>query len=287
VTEREYLLFCDESDQRGRYYSNFYGGVIVGSSQYEAVTGRLARCKEDLHLYGEAKWQKVTERYLPKYQELARAFFHEVAEGHLRVRIMFRQNCHQPQSLSKQQREDEYYMLYYQFIKHAFGVRYMPPRAGGTRLRLYFDRFPDTGVKVQRFRSYLLGLQETPEFMHAGVMIAEEDITEVRSHDHVLVQCLDVVLGAMTFRLNDKHKERPPGATRRGARTLAKEKLYRSILQEIRRVYPSFNIGITTGVSGQRSRRWSDPYRHWSFIAAESVYDETLTKKRGHTKNPA
>jgi hypothetical protein len=33
MTEKEYIIFCDESDRFGKYYSNFYGGVIVGPSQ--------------------------------------------------------------------------------------------------------------------------------------------------------------------------------------------------------------------------------------------------------------
>ncbi len=32
MPEKEYLIFCDESDTVGAYYSNFYGGVMVGSS---------------------------------------------------------------------------------------------------------------------------------------------------------------------------------------------------------------------------------------------------------------
>ena len=31
ATEKEYLVFCDESDASGRFYSNFYGGVLVGA----------------------------------------------------------------------------------------------------------------------------------------------------------------------------------------------------------------------------------------------------------------
>lgn len=287
MTEREYILFCDESDQRGRFYSSFYGGVIVGASQYEAASRRLQRRKEELNLYAEAKWAKVTERYLPKYQELVHAFFQEVAAGNVRMRVMFRQNSHRPQDLTRQQTENEYYMLYYQFLKHAFGIRHISPRHGGTRLRLYFDRFPDTGPKVERSKALLLALQSAPEFRAARVCIAPEDIAEVHSHDHVLLQCLDVVLGAMAFRLNDKHRLKPEGAKRRGKRTIAKEKLFRMILKEIRALYPRFNIGISTGIGGQPSRRWSDPYRHWAFVPAESEYDESLTKSHPQKENPA
>ncbi len=36
MRDREYIIFCDESDKKGRFYSNFYGGVMVGLSQYAA-----------------------------------------------------------------------------------------------------------------------------------------------------------------------------------------------------------------------------------------------------------
>jgi len=65
----------------------------------------------------------------------------------------------------------------------------------------------------------------------------------------------------MAFRLNDKHKEIPQGEKRRGKRTVAKEKLYRTILEEIRRIHPRFNIGVSNGTKTLEVR-WSTPYRH-------------------------
>ena len=112
MQDKEFILFCDESDRRGKYYSNFYGGVIIGSSQYQRLTDLLNNKKADLNLYQEVKWEKVTEQYLEKYMELIRVFFEEVARGNLRIRIMFRQNAHLPQRLSYQQVDWEYYLLY-------------------------------------------------------------------------------------------------------------------------------------------------------------------------------
>ena len=219
--------------------------MIVGSSHYERVTRRLNVAKQELNLFGEIKWEKVTERYLPKYQAMVRHFFEEIAAGALKVRIMFRHNARQPQGLTEEQKELQYYLLYYQFIKHAFGLPYKGHQETGVRLRLYFDTFPDTGEKVARFKGFLLGLRENPGFRMARIRIAAEDITEVHSHDHVLLQCLDIVLGSMVFRLNDKHKELPPGMRVRGKRTRAKEALYKMILQEVRKLHKNFNIGVS------------------------------------------
>lgn len=282
MTEKEYILFCDESDRHGRYYSNFYGGVIVGASQYQRVTARLNEKKAELNLYQEVKWQKVTDNYLAKYQELIQTFFAEVAQGHLRVRIMFRQNAHLPRGLRREQMDWEYYLLYYQFVKHAFGLEHA---VESIRLRLYFDTFPDTAEKSEQFKGFLLGLTKTKKWQ--AVDIKREDITEVRSHDHVLMQCLDVVLGSMSFRLNDKHKEKPAGAFRRGKRTIAKEKLYKTILGEVRKIRPGFNVGISTKIITLLDR-WEKPYLHWAFIPREEVFDSGLTKRRQKkaTKNP-
>jgi len=172
-------------------------------------------------------------------------------------------------------------MLYYQFLKHAFDLQHMPVHPGGVGLRIYLDQLPDqTLEKKIQFRGYVSALDRIPAIRRKGVFIREEDITEVDSKRHMLMQCMDVVLGAIHFRLNDKHKVKPAGQRTRGKRTLAKEKLYKFILREIKRVTgkEGFNIGISTGVADGREARWSEPYLHWRFVPSQYRYDERFEK---------
>ena len=160
-------------------------------------------------------------------------------------------------------------MLYYQFIKHAFGFMNHPPAGTGDEpidLRVYLDLIPDTDEKKQRFKAYICSLGSNPEFRTAGLRVSPENVTDVVSHDHNLLQCLDVVLGSMQSRLNDKHKEKVSGTNRRGKRTLAKEAVYKRINIRIRRIRPGFNVGISTGIDGDRANRWHHLYRHWLFL---------------------
>ena len=286
MAEKEYLIFCDESDTSGKYFSNFYGGVLVGASHLDRINALLNSEKQRLNLFGEIKWSKVSQPYVMKYEELMRAFFSEVAAGHLRVRIMFRQNAHSPAKLSLDQIEGTYFRLYYQFIKHAFGLFFHPRADHPVHLKLFFDEFPETREACTQFKGFILGLKENPDIRRAGLSIRSEDMAEIRSHDHVLAQCLDVVLGAMAFRLNDKHREIPIGSRKRGKRTIAKERLYKMLLQEIRAIRPGFNIGVSTGVEGDRSRHWSSPYLHWKFVPSEMEYRGEFTKRR-QKKGPA
>jgi hypothetical protein len=83
--DKEYIIFCDEPETRGKFFSNFYGGVMVGSSQYDRITQQLNAKKQRLNLFGEVKWSKVSEPYLAKYQELTKVFFEEIHAGHAGV----------------------------------------------------------------------------------------------------------------------------------------------------------------------------------------------------------
>lgn len=282
--EKEYILFCDESDKDGAFFSNFYGGLLVGASAYLPVSERLNAAKVAQNLFKEVKWKKVTAAYLDKYRALMDAFFEEIRAGRVKVRIMFRQNAQEPSGLTPEQRQTTYWRLYYQFVKHAFGFARMPRGAGPTRLRVYFDQFPDTGEQAAKFKGYIEALGSSPAFRDARLHLWKEDITEVDSHDHVLLQCLDVVLGSICFRLNDKHLAKPAGKRRRGQTTVAKDELRKHILAHIQRLRPNFNIGITTG--GGPEERWAMPYRHWCFRPTEFEYDSSKTK-RGAKKNPA
>ena len=55
MPEKEYVIFCDESDRRGKFYSNFYGGVRVPASFLDATNATLAAKKRQLGLTSEIK----------------------------------------------------------------------------------------------------------------------------------------------------------------------------------------------------------------------------------------
>jgi hypothetical protein len=276
----EYVIYTDESEKEGNFYSNFYGGVLVRSPDLQPVIACLEQEKARLNLHREVKWQRVTENYLEKYIALMDCFFNEVAAGRVKVRVMFTQNQFIPTGLSPEQRRAEYHLLYYQFMKHAFGLRYAGSAGQEILVRLNMDQLPDSREQNAQFKAYLLGLNRNPNLRNAGIHFQADQIAEVDSHDHVLLQCLDVVLGAMAFRLNDKHKERLPGKRRRGKRTIAKERLYKHIRARICQLYPNFNIGETTGKGGDWGNLWLHPYRHWKFIPAEHEIDATKTKRK-------
>jgi hypothetical protein len=275
----EYLIWCDESNDRGDFFSNFYGGTLVSSKDYKEVKERIDKKKEELYLKNEIKWSRVSDNYLEKYKSLMDTFFELVKQNKIKIRIMFIQNRNAVPNRSEYHKDNKYFLLYYQFIKHSFGLRHISTDEP-INLRLYFDKLPDNKGKIDNFKEYLLEMQNISDFLNyensrirKKIKIEPENIAEIDSKSHSILQCLDVVLGSMNFKLNKLNIEKDPVTGKRGKRTIAKENLYKHILKHIRSIYPNFNIGISTGRQ-QIQDLWNHSYRHWSFRPKEAKQDE-------------
>lgn len=274
---KEYFLWCHESIKKGEFYSNFYGGVLIQSKDLVYVNNVLTKVVNKLKITEEIKWGKVDAVKLPAFEALINTFFTLVKKNKIKVRIMFRQNAKVAKGLTEEHLSTEYFILYYQFIKHIFGFQHSNKTNRNIHLRIHFDDLPDTISKAQQFKDYIKGLERSKAFSNAKIKIRKDDIVEVDSKQHLPLQFLDVVLGAIQFRLNNKHKEKPLGKKRRGKKTIAKEKLYKHINKKIRETRKGFNVGVSTGAA-TLEERWLHSYRHWSFVPKDFEIDESLYK---------
>ena len=264
-----YILYCDESSDKGIKYSDFFGGCMIDSKDQFELTQVLEHKKAELHLSAEIKWTKVTENYLNKYIEMIDLFFDLIKAGKIKVRIMFRKTDDYPDINNNTTVDDKYFKLYYQFIKHSFGLMTIPEECTPAKVIVFLDTLPDKKGKSAEFKEFLHNMPNTYDFRNSDISIRSRDIIEVDSKDHVLLQCTDIVLGAMNFRLNGYHKIKPEGSRVRGKRTIAKEKLYKYILGKICEIHPTFNIGVSTAARGYENQHWNSPYEHWLFVSTE------------------
>jgi Protein of unknown function (DUF3800) len=272
-----YIIYCDESDGRGRYYSDFYGGALIQADLRESLEEVLNSSKGKST--GEMKWTAIGPHNEADYIDFVDTIFELMKEGFLKLRIMFTQNINQIEK-GTYVKEERFFKLYYQFVKHAFGLRYSNPSSlKNIDVILYLDDVPDTKEKFSKFKDYMSSLSDFPVLKAARVRIRRDDIAEINSKNHIILQAVDVILGSIQFRLNDKHKEIQPGNRKRGKRTRAKERVYKHINRRIRELYPNFNIGGSTGQSDGPHVRWTHPYRHWCFVPTQSKRDLSRGKR--------
>lgn len=275
-----YIIYADESVSKGQFFSNFYGGALVRSKDFMPVNETLEAKKRELNLFKELKWQRVTEQYLEKYTAFVDTFFEFISQDKIKIRIMFTQNIHVPANLDAYQREHQYQLLYYQFIKHAFGFQYCNPSLEEIKLRIYLDEMGDNKEKNQIFKDYLISLNQTNIFKEHNIHVKSDQIAEINSEKHAILQGLDITMGAIQFRLNDLHKAKDSITGKRGKRTIAKEKLYKHLYTKICEIHPRFNIGKTTSDKGDKNNRWYYPYRHWLFIPQDFNLDVGKSKSK-------
>lgn len=272
-------LWVDESDKHGSFYSNFYGGILIHSSHYNYVVDVLTKAITYLRIDEEIKWQKVNEYWLERYTSLVDVIFSLMSQGYIKMRIFFRHNQYVALGLTQNQKREEYQRLYYQFIKHAFGWEYCNSDKTPEYIKIMLDDMPLGGEENKDFKQVLFSLNKDPKFRAANLHIRPDEIVEVDSKKHLPLQIMDLILGAMCFRLNEKQQEKQADSRIRGKRTIAKEKLYRHINMRIREIMPSFNVGVSTSCRS-KEEIWIHPYRHWSFIPKEHERRKELTKKQ-------
>ena len=274
----EYYIWCDESDKDGEYYSNFYGGILIESVNYKNVMSMMEHIKIDLDITEEIKWQKVNNYTFERYAKLVDFIFDLLESNLIKIRIFFKNKQYVPIGLTKEQQKAEYPILYYQFIKHGFGLQFSNKDSEDIFLKIHLDNMPLRGDDKKDFLTYLYRLNKDNDLKTANIKIREGDIFEVDSKEHMPLQCMDLILGAMCFRLNNKHKEKIDNTNKRGKRTILKEKLYKYINIRLRSIRPNFNIGESTGIV-YLSDRWSQSYRHWSFKPTNCIRDFSYSKK--------
>jgi Protein of unknown function (DUF3800) len=271
------IVYCDESSKKGPHFSNFYGASIVLSEHFHAVDSALRDCYDSLGLTCEIKWNNISPSTEERFRDFADAFFNKIESGHLKTRIMFTHNLFRPVGLTDEHVRHQYFLLYYQFIKNGLGFKYYQGTHGEREIQLICDQFPHTGTQVEEFRRFLLGLNRNC-FNRNGLILRNENIGEAKSHDHLILQGTDLILGAVHFKLNGLDRAIPEGKRHRGKKTRAKERVYKHILERIWRIYPNFNIGISTGDQGDFGNRWLHPYRHWKLVPKNHEIDETAVK---------
>jgi len=278
---RSFIIYCDESVEKGEFFSHFYGGALVRAEDREKLEAELTAKKTALNMMGEVKWTKITWNYAEKYVELVDTIFDMIRDGRIKVRIMFTQNINVRPDLPEEKIDNEYFMLYYQFIKHAFGLRYwgLDGQNEDAGVSILIDDPPQSAEKFDKFKSYMASLSDYPVFSRSRIRIRYEDIAAIDSKSHNLLQALDIILGGIQSRLNEVHTRVDPPAKRRSKRARAKELVYAKIKERIWEIYPRFNVGANTGQTTD-SDRWFHPYRHWLFVPTGSVPDRSRGKKK-------
>ena len=252
-----YVIVCDESTKDGLFYSYFLGGAIVKESDYDYINQELYRLKHMLVL-SEMKRNRIDTSNAEKYMKVLGLFFNFIREGKIKVRVMFCNNNYLARS-SKEKEDVTFNKFYYFFLKYSFALKYTP---SDINLHIIFDELPDKKEKNDEFKKHLIeNLNIEPQFpSHHSVSLQLENIQEVDSRKHIILQCVDVIVGLMDFFCNSYISENYLTSKKEKGRF----KVLQYIFSFIHEQNPMFEI-LETTPNLLSKQGWDIKYAHYLY----------------------
>jgi Protein of unknown function (DUF3800) len=278
LSSAQYVIYSDESHTHDKelQHGRFYGGCLLPSAERQRLNERIATEMLRCGLIGELKWQKLNHRNYTRMRDVLDVFFDLVEANIVRLRVMWlpvRENPTQDVEF----RRHGYLELYSHFVIVGFGLEHHG-ESHDVHIEFLPDALPESPSKRRTFVENLLTVHATKYKRNCRFKIIR--VSEVDSKKHALLQCVDVIIGALAFKMNDNRLRYPAAAPTN--RLEACILLGSHVVERIRRIHaarcPSrYQLRESTwpgsdenGVIHQEYK-WAFPYRQWRFRGAGSV----------------
>ena len=184
--DKTFNIYCDESCHIPNDHKDymFLGSISCAFPQIKRHTKRIEELKKAHNFYAEIKWSNVSKSKIKFYLDLIDYFF----DTDLRFRAI---------GIKKEQIkcddlnafDDFYYKMYYQLLNYKIDTL--------DHYNVYLD-IKDTlsAQKVRRLKEVLN--------VKYGVF---RNVQNILSHESLLMQLADFIMGAISYNLNDKEKK--------------------------------------------------------------------------------
>lgn len=186
---KTFNIYCDESCHIENDHKQFMflGKVSAAYNQVKLHTENIQELKKKHHFYAEIKWTSVSKSKLRFYEELIDYFF----STDLQFRAIGVEKAQINNGAFNQSFDDFYYKMYYYLLNHNLNSLY--------NYNVYLD-IKDTlsSIKVNKLKEVL-----NTKF---GVF---RNVQNIRSHESLLLQLTDLIMGAISYYHNDAAKANP------------------------------------------------------------------------------
>jgi hypothetical protein len=214
-------VYCDESGITQRFL--VYGGVITPAANADEICAVLKRWRQKTGMHRELKWTKVSKAKLPEYKNFIDGFFYYA----LREAIHFQAvvfDTHDPgyRRFLRANKDLGFYKLYYQFLLHKFGSYAL---TDATRLFVFLDESSQLTESRRDVMKIVLNRGIRQRWQRNADIV--ETVASLVSHENDLMQVADVLMGAVAFHWNQRHrlKQAAPPKTELAAYIASKARL--------------------------------------------------------------
>ena len=285
VSTIRYEIYADEAWTHSsppllRYHC-FFGGIFGSQSLLGRLETELIKIKQVNNLASaEVKWSALKPAKLLAYIQLIDCFFDHLDSANLTYRQMFRDRsfvyCDQSGNTSSEKTElDVQFMLFYQFIKHSFGIQFLPViHDVKHEILVRLD-----GHSSQRHKDDLERyINNLNQHWGRNDIIVKASFIDSKSSN--VLQLCDVIMGAAGSYGNKQHQLRSNG--QRGMTKAQKPRydlskyIYNKIkaLDAKHRGSRAFNWFESTGMQGNPDSKLHHKLRIWKYIPAHYLLNK-------------
>ena len=246
------------------------GGIFGAEGDIDELERQLRATCVAQSLRREVKYGRISAENIAAYTALVDVFFRNLGQRDLHYRQLFldRAFVHVPSPGADDLTAlDVQFRIYYQFLKHAFGLRYLPRSEGTTHqivLQLDGHSSQHHTDALRRF------VQDLPAQLDRDDLALQ--VSYVRSGKFRLLQTCDLLLGAAGSYGNRHHKRRSGVGRGMSGKQKLRLQLAKTIYQSLReqngveRGKGAFNWFETTGRDGRWENLLQHKVRVWKIV---------------------
>ncbi len=271
---KTYEIYADEAWTHGavprnRYWC-FLGGIFGPESQISKLETDLKEIKKAAGHKLEIKWANVSTFSTPFYTALLDKFFEHISASDIKYRQLFLDRKYiriQPPGEARLTDLDVQYKVYYQFLKHHFGLEYLP--LAKTTFDRVFIRL-DAHSSVDHTTSLRTFTEKLPVLLNRTDL--QFDVSFVDSKKHLSLQVCDVIMGAAGSYGNKMHLRREEGRKRMTEKQKCRVKICKYIYEKLKAIDKAdrgsgaFNWFESTGIGSNPANKLTNKIRIWKFI---------------------
>ena len=266
-------IYADEAwtqqDPLYRYHC-FFGGIMAPPETMVDLENGIRKLKKEYKFRKEIKWTRTSPQTETFFIELIGLFkrFMLAESTNLKYRQLFLDRSisyrGEPETTLKSQ-----YKVYYQFIKHSFGLLYAD-------IPIHLIINLDTHSSHMHKARLIEFADQLPRILRKEKSL-KLDIRFVDSTQSLALQLCDLLMGASGYYGNNLYNLRKENQKRISKNQSAKKRIGKEVYDTLwiinnrTRGKKAFNWFETTGIDGDKANHFKHKLRIWKFEAHESI----------------
>ncbi|WP_335954435.1 DUF3800 domain-containing protein [Acinetobacter guillouiae] len=287
---RKFLIYADEAwtqthkISENRYHC-FFGGFFATPQEFKKFEQELILLQKKFNQSKEIKWGNLSKYNVDFYNEIIKLVEIFLCDNHFSKYRQFFMDRHHQYSGAQASMLDSQFKMYYQFLKHSFGLQYIPYK--NIQIIFFLDTHSSHYHK-EKLKEFALDLPR---------ILSRNDITIkiefIDSKKSKILQVCDLLMGTAGYYGNAIYERKVNGKKQITKHQKLKRDFGKTTYNMLRNIdakfrnTKAFNWFENTGTEGSKNNYFNHKLRIWKFIPNNSIPNSIwLNKNLGKGKTP-